>query len=129
MEKINAWNHERKLEQYNGDTVVFDAITTGNFGGFDAWLAKSDGATLDISTNLGVMTVPLSDIGMEDVTMDAGGLERKIRAFRLPEENPHRTITTELEIPLNATGDNPLWVCVTTEDGFQAWSSPIYAFK
>jgi hypothetical protein len=129
MEKINAWNHERKLEQYNGDTVVFDAITTGNFGGFDAWLAKSDGATLDISTNLGVMTVPLSDIGMEDVTMDAGGLERKIRAFRLPEENPHRTITTELEIPLNATGDNPIWVCVTTEDGFQAWSSPIYAFK
>jgi hypothetical protein len=129
MEKINAWNHERKLEQYNGDTVVFDAITTGNFGGFDAWLAKSDGATLDISTNLGVMTVPLSDIGMQDVTMDAGGLERKIRAFRLPEENPHRTITTELEIPLNATGDNPLWVCVTTEDGFQAWSSPIYAFK
>jgi len=97
--------------------------------GFDAWLEKSDGATLDISTNLGVMTVPLSDIGMEDVTMDAGGLERKIRVFRLPEENPHRTITTELEIPLKATGDNPLWVCVTTEDGFQAWSSPIYAFK
>ena len=129
MEKINAWNHERKLEQYNGDTVVFDAITTGNFGGFDAWLEKSDGATLDISTNLGVMTVPLSDIGMEDVTMDAGGLERKIRVFRLPEENPHRSITTELEIPLKATGDNPLWVCVTTEDGFQAWSSPIYAFK
>ena len=129
MEKINAWNHERKLEQYNGDTVVFDAITTGNFGGFDAWLEKSDGATIDVSTNLGVMTVPLSDIGMEDVTMDAGGLERKIRVFRLPEENPHRTITTELEIPLNATGDNPLWVCVTTEDGFQAWSSPIYAFK
>ena len=129
MEKINAWNHERKLEQYNGDTVVFDAITTGNFGGFDAWLEKSDGATIDVSTNLGVMTVPLSDIGMEDVTMDAGGLERKIRVFRLPEENPHRTITTELEIPLNGTGDNPLWVCVTTEDGFQAWSSPIYAFK
>ena len=129
MEKINAWNHERKLEQYNGDTVVFDAITTGNFGGFDAWLEKSDGATIDVSTNLGVMTVPLSEIGMEDVTMDAGGLERKIRVFRLPEENPHRTITTELEIPLNGTGDNPLWVCVTTEDGFQAWSSPIYAFK
>ena len=129
MDKINAWNHERKLEQYNGDTVVFDAITTGNFGGFDAWLEKSDGATLDISTNLGVMTVPLSDIGLEDVTMEAGGLERKIRVFRLPEENLHRTITAELEISLNFAGDNPLWVCVTTEDGFQAWSSPIYVFK
>jgi hypothetical protein len=27
------------------------------------------------------------------------------------------------------SGDNPIWVCVTTEDGFQAWSSPIYAFN
>lgn len=129
MEKINAWNHERKLEQHSADTVVFDAITTGNFGGFDAWLDNAAGGTLDIATNLGTLQIPLDDVGMEDVTMDAGGLERKIRAFRLPEENPHRTLTAELEIPLKATGDNPLWVCVTTEDGFQAWSSPIYVFK
>ena len=129
MEKINAWNHERKLEQHGADTVVFDAITTGNFGGFDAWLEGTDGASLDVSTNLGTLQVPLSDIGIEDVTMEAGGLERKIRAFRLPEDNPHRTITTELEIPIKADGDNPLWVCVTTEDGFQAWSSPIYVFN
>lgn len=61
--------------------------------------------------------------------MDAGGLERKIRAFRLPQENPHRMITAELDNPLKADADNPLWVCVTTEDGFQAWISPIYAFK
>jgi hypothetical protein len=47
----------------------------------------------------------------------------------LPEENPHRAIKTELEIPLKTDADSPLWVCVTTEDGFQAWSSPIYAFK
>ena len=129
MEKINAWNHERKLEQHGVDTVVFDAITTGNFGGFDAWLEGTNGASLDVSTNLGMLQVPLSEIGIEDVTMEAGGLERRIRAFRLPEDNPHRTITTELEIPIKAEGDNPIWVCVTTEDGFQSWSSPIYIFK
>ena len=129
MEKINAWNHERKLEQHGANTIVFDAITTGNFGGFDAWLEDTDGASLDISTNLGTLQVPLSNIGIEDVTMEAGGLERKIRAFRLPEDNPHRTITTELEIPIKADDDDPLWVCVTTEDGFQAWSSPIYVFR
>ncbi|MGE4635374.1 MAG: DUF3604 domain-containing protein [Arenicellales bacterium] len=129
MEKINAWNHERKLEQHSGDTIVFDAITTGNFGGFDVWLDDTVGASLNVETNLGILQAPLSEIGLEDLTMDAGGLERKIRAFRLPEENPHRTIKTELEIPLKTDADNPLWVCVTTEDGFQAWSSPIYAFK
>ncbi len=129
MAKINAWNHERTLEQHGTDTVVFDAITTGNFGGFDVWLDHTEGRTLDVSTNLGTLQVPLAEIGLEDTVMEAGGLERKIRVFRLPEENPHRTISTELEIPLKADGDNPLWVCVTTEDGFQAWSSPIYAFK
>ena len=128
MAKINAWNLERKLEQHGRDTVVFDAITTGNFGGFDAWL-DGEGGDLHVVTNLGEMRVPLSEVGMEDVTMEAGGLERKIRAFRLPKENPHRMISTEIDVPLNVTGDNPLWVCVTTEDGFQAWSSPIYAFR
>ena len=129
MEKINAWNHERKLEQHGADTVVFDAITTGNFGGFDAWLEDTNGASLNVSTNLGMLQAPLSEVGIEDMTMEAGGLERKIRAFRLPEINSHRTITTELEIPIKAEGDNPIWVCVTTEDGFQSWSSPIYVFK
>ena len=128
LAKINAWNLERKLEQHGRDTVVFDAITTGNFGGFDAWL-DGEGGDLHVVTNLGEMRVPLSEVGMEDVTMEAGGLERKIRAFRLPKENPHRMISTEIDVPLNVTGDNPLWVCVTTEDGFQAWSSPIYAFR
>ena len=127
MEKSTPGN-ERKLEQHGANTMVFDAITTGNFGGFDAWFEDTDGASLDISTNLGTLQVPLSDIGIEDVTMEAGGLERKIRAFRLPEDNPHRTITTELEIPIKADGDNPLWVCVTTEDGFRL-SSPIYVFR
>ncbi|MEE2688163.1 MAG: DUF3604 domain-containing protein [Pseudomonadota bacterium] len=127
MAKINAWNHERKLERHGRDTVVFDAITTGNFGGFDAWL-EGQGNDLHITTNHGEMRVPLSEVGIEDVTMDAGGLERKIRVFRLPEANPHRTIATEIDVQLKAEGDNPLWVCVTTEDGFQAWSSPIYAF-
>ncbi len=64
-----------------------------------------------------------------DTVMEAGGLERKLRVFRLPEENTCLSLTTELDIALKPTGDNPIWVCVTTEDGFQAWSSPIYVFK
>ena len=28
-----------------------------------------------------------------------------------------------------AAGDNPLWICVYTEDGFQAWSSPVFVFR
>ena len=129
MEKINAWNHERRLEQHGRDVVVFDAITTGNFGGFDVWLEDVADTRFSIETNFGALNGALSEIGLEETVLDAGGLERKIRVFRLPESNPHRTLSTEVKIPLKPDADNPLWVCVTTEDGFQAWSSPIYAFR
>ena len=127
--KINAWNHERLLEQRGTDTVEWNAMTTGNFGGFDAWLEEAPDAVLDLSSNHGQMRCALADIGVEDVVLDAGALERRIRVFRLPEANPHRELTFNVPVQLAHDRDNPLWVCVTTEDGFQAWSSPIFAFR
>ena len=129
LEKINAWNPEKRLERLNGDTVVWEAITTGNFGGFDVWLDEDPDGRFEAVTNLGRLERPLSAIGLEDEVLEAGGLERRLKVFRLPEENPHREMQAELRVPLKADGDNPLWVCVTTEDGFQAWSSPIYLFR
>lgn len=125
--KINAWNPERRLERMGSDTVVWDTLTTGNFGGFDACLRQQAGATLEIATNHGCLTRPLAEIGLDDIVLDAGGLDRKIRVCRLPDVNPHREVTHRLTVPLKPGADNPIWVCVTTEDGFQAWSSPIYA--
>ena len=127
--KINAWNHERLLEQSGRNTVEWDAITTGNFGGFDAWVEPGDDASLDVACNHGAIKAPLADIGIDDLVLDAGGLERRLRVFRLPEHNPHREVTHKIRVPLRENGDNPLWVCVTTEDGFQAWSSPIFVFR
>lgn len=126
MAKVNAWNHERRLEQLGDDTVAFNAITTGNFGGFDLWLDETANARLSIESNLVNETVPLADIGYEDTVFDAGALRRQIKVFRLPAENTHREISVRVPVDLKADADNPLWVCVTTEDGFQAWSSPIY---
>jgi hypothetical protein len=129
LAKINAWNHERRLERCSKDTVEWDAITTGNFGGFDVWLDEADDAELNLTCNRGEIQVPLNSIGLEDTVLEAGGLERRIRVFRLPSENPHREVQHHLVIPLKPSGDNPLWICVTTEDGFQAWSSPVFVFN
>ena len=129
MDKINIWNHERLVEQQSSDTVQFDTITTGNYGGFDVWLDSSPDGDLELVSNHGSLNLPLSDIGMEDTIMEAGGLERQIKVFRLPHENPHREMTESVEVALNPVGDNPIWVCVYTEDGFQAWSSPIFAYR
>ena len=35
-------------------------------------------------------------------------------------------LTFEREVTLHGDRDSPIWVCVTTEDGHRAWSSPIY---
>jgi hypothetical protein len=125
MSKVNSWNHERRLECVDDSTVEFNAITTGNFSGFDAWLDGTDG-TVDVSSNLVSARVPMADIGFEDSILDAGGLRRQIKLYRLPDENTHRELSASVEISLDAAKDDALWVSVYTEDGFQAWSSPVY---
>jgi len=130
LTKINAWNHERKLEQSGSSAVEFDAITTGNFGGFDVQVEQLEtAASLELITNQGSLQVDLDQLGTQDELMKAGGLDKELRVFRLPDENQHTSLQATVNIPLHSDGDNPLWICVTTEDGFQAWSSPVFVFK
>ncbi|SVE21625.1 uncharacterized protein METZ01_LOCUS474479 [marine metagenome] len=85
--------------------------------------------SLAIETSQVNCVVPVADIGFQDFRIDAGGLERHLRLVRLPDTNPHHKLSLERTIPLNSSGDNPLYVCVSQEDGHQAWSSPIYLFN
>jgi hypothetical protein len=81
---------------------------------------------LEIETNLVQTRVPVAEIGFEDHVLDAGGLGRRIRAFRLPDANPHRHVRVSRRIGLRREGDNALFIRVTLEDGNLLWSSPIY---
>lgn len=123
---INNWNMERMLEQRGSDSVVFDSITTGNFVGFDAWLQTTDAARIHVATNRGTLTESLANVGLEPIVMDAGGLARRLSLQRLPATHLPRSLKASRRIRKRADGDTPIWICVTTEDGFQAWSSPIY---
>jgi len=127
FDAINAFNPERQPTQQGSDTIIFDTVTTGNFGGVDVWLQGT--GLMVVTTNHGAMAVMLDDIGSEDRVLQAGGLDRNLRVFRLPEENSTRQMRATVDVLLQPCGDNPLWVCATTEDGFQAWSSPIYLFN
>ena len=80
-------------------------------------------------SNHGSLNRALDDIGQEDCVMEAGGLERRIKVFRLPNVMSTRELRQSVDIPLRPVGDNPIWVSVYTEDGFQAWSSPIFAYR
>jgi len=127
MEKINAWNHERKLQQNGSDTIEWDAMTTGNYGGFDVWLdVDSEDAAIDLVCNHGSAACQLSALNFDGVKLDVGGLKRQINVCRLPHDLVQTEMRESIDITLQTGCDNPLWICVYTEDGFQAWSSPVF---
>ncbi len=84
---------------------------------------------LKIETALVQAKIPVAEIGLEDLVFEAGGIARRIRVFRLPDENPHRTVTLDRRIALADERDNALYVCLVQEDGHLVWSSPIYLFR
>lgn len=129
FERINRLNHEQTLDQTGSAAVVWNAVTTGNMMGFDAWLGAEQDGVLEILTNLGNLTLLIKDIGVEPYVLDAGGLARELRVQRLPDTALPREITLTETVRIHETGDTPLWVCATFEDGNQAWSSPIYLFR
>ncbi len=128
LSPINFWNLDKKFEQTAPSRVEWTALTTGGFGGFDAWLKDPRSGALKIDTALVKAEIPIAEIGLNDKVFDAGGIKRRIRVFRLPDENPHRRLKLERRVRLKRGVDNPLYVCLTQEDGYLIWSSPIYVF-
>ena len=126
---INFFNADKTLNRVGDNTLEWRALTTGNLGGFDAWLEDGKGGSISIQTPIVSEKVDIAGIGFEDTVFDAGKLGRKLRLFRLPDTNPHFEMTVEQEMKLRDKGDNPIYVRVTQEDGNQAWSSPIYIFR
>jgi hypothetical protein len=126
---INFFNRDKTLDRSGESGLAWRALTTGNFGGFDAWLADPQAGTLVLETPLVKHSVAVERIGLEDEVIDAGGLGRRVRVFRLPSDNPHHTLKLERRIDLRDRGDNALYVRLTQEDGHVAWSSPIYVYR
>jgi hypothetical protein len=123
---INFFNRDKTLDRASETELRWRALTTGNFGGFDAWLRDPYAGTLKIETPLVTCGVPLEEIGYEDTIVDASGvLPRFLRLFRLPAENPHRTMSFARELPVKGA----LFVKLTQEDGEVAWTSPVCLFR
>ena len=120
---------EKQFEQRGDTEIVWDSITTGNFVGFDIWLDDASKGRLVLETNYVNATLPLEEVGLEDTIFDAGGLERRLRVYRMPQDNRVFQIRETVPVVLEPKGDNPLWVRVTTDDGYNAWSSPIYIYR
>ncbi len=127
--EINAWHPERGLKQEDERTLAWESVTAGNFGAIDVWLEEGAEAAVEIETNHMGARLPLAEIGAEDKVIPAGGLDLELRLFRLPGALEGGPLAGEVRVPIAAGRDNPLWIRATTEDGFQAWTSPVYLFR
>jgi hypothetical protein len=129
LSPINRYNLNKRFEQVGSRRVEWEALTTGGFGGFEAILEDGQAGTLKIETALIQEEIPIKDIGRDELVFANGGIGRRIRIFRMPDENPHRIATLERRIKLAGDRDNGLYVRITHEDGHFVWSSPIYIFR
>lgn len=128
LEPVNRYNLDKRFDQTGPGRVEWTALTTGGFGGFDAWLDDPTAGRLRIETELVKETITVADIGYDEMIFANGGIDRRIRIFRLPDVNPHTTATLERRMRLAGDKDNALYVRITQEDGHFAWSSPVYIF-
>lgn len=129
LQPINFYNLEKTVDQPDDTTLSWKALTTGGFVGFDLWLADRDAGSLSIETALVQCQLEISDIGLEDSKFEAGGIGRRVRVFRLPDDNGAMRLDVERRIALKSGADDALYVCLTQEDGHQVWSSPIYVIE
>lgn len=123
---VNRYNPDKRFEQTAPGRLEWEALTTGGFGGFDAVLSDPMAGSLKIDTALVKEEIAIKDIGRDELVFANGGIDRRIRIFRLPDENPHYATTLERRIELADDRDNALYVRITHEDGHFVWSSPIY---
>jgi hypothetical protein len=126
---INLWNLDKQIVQTSPESLEWAALTTGGFGGFDAWLGDARSGVLRIDTPLVKCSINIAEIGRDDLVFEAGGIGRRIRIFRLPDANRHKALMLSRRIRLNQGVDNALYVCITQEDGHLIWSSPIYVTR
>ena len=126
---INRYNLDKQFSLVDQNRLEWTALTTGGFGGFDAWLESIDGGSIRIDTALVKEEIRIGDIGHDELIFANGGIDRRIRIFRLPDVNTCESVRIERAIPLQPHRDNALYVRITQEDGHYIWSSPIYVFN
>jgi hypothetical protein len=83
-------------------------------------------AEIRIDTPLVQCELDVGTIGLEETVMEAGGLDRRLHIYRLPDQLSTTAVSVTESVELNPKKDNPLYAKVVQEDGHAAWSSPIY---
>jgi len=125
---VNFLNPDRPFSYSRDDGIIsWQSVTTGNMAGFDLWLERERAGWLSIESNIAGVRCDLGALDQNEIAVEAGGLARQLRVYRLPEQSQATSMHITHEVAAKRMpGDLPVYVRVTQEDGHQAWSSPIY---
>ncbi len=126
---INNWNLDRGIQSQDATSLIWKAVTTGNYGAIDIWLKSAAVGSLSFSTAPVSGEADIGTLGVEPLVFEAGGLERAIRLQRLPDEMTERRLSLRRSIKLRSGHESRLFIRVQQEDGHRMWSSPIYVFR
>lgn len=126
---INNWNLDRGIQKQDETSVMWKAVTTGNFGAIDLWLEKPAAGGIAFKTAPVSGEAEIAALGCEPRVFAAGGLERALKLQRLPARMSHCQMRLSRRIKVRDVGDTRLWVRVQQEDGHRIWSSPVYLFR
>ncbi|MBU1210696.1 MAG: DUF3604 domain-containing protein [Alphaproteobacteria bacterium] len=126
---FNNWNLDRGIRSQAADGLTWKAVTTGNVCGIDLWLSEAAAGSIAVQTRHASPTVEVAGIGLEETVFEAGGLDRRVKFYRLPDAPREARLSHRMSVGLNPQGDTPLFVRVTQVDGHKAWSSPIYLVR
>ncbi|MDX2159376.1 MAG: DUF3604 domain-containing protein [Hyphomicrobiaceae bacterium] len=126
---INNWNLDRGIYRQDARCIAWRAVTTGNYGAIDIWLKRGLQGRVLFETRHARGQRSIDALGYERHIFSAGGLDRAVTLYRLPERMTQTRVTLRRRVRLNAAGDTRLYVRVTQEDGHRAWSSPLYLFR
>jgi hypothetical protein len=126
---INNWNLDRGIQKQDETSVAWKAVTTGNYGAIDLWLAGGPAGRISFKTAPVSGAAAIAELGPEPLVFPAGGLERAVKLQRLPEAMHETRMALTRRIKVRQQGDTRLYMRVQQEDGHRMWSSPIYLFR
>lgn len=123
MASVNFLNVDAPLLQDGPSKLHWKSVT---MAGLDMIVRDAEAGEIEIVTGPASVTLAINEIQMQDYVIETGGLGRRIRLFRLPEQGSSTALEASLEVKLMPGRDNPIFARIIQEDGHQAWSSPIY---
>ena len=127
---VSFLNPDKRLEQTDDQNLAWRSLTTGNQAAIDLWLEDPAAGRLIVDTPLVKETLDIAEIGTEPILFDRSEtLPRWLRVYRLPDRLTECELAFDLPIALNSSGDNPVFLRLSQEDGTRAWTSPVYIFR